>query len=102
MPSPQFSFRLPEKDKAALLEMSKVYGAPSPGAFCAEMVGVMCSGDMERVKAFNARLIKGMGEQLTLKLNAALEGPAEAQKPAKKPRKPAGRGKGAPRHAKRV
>jgi hypothetical protein len=102
MPSPKFSFRLPEKDKASLLEMSKVYGAPSPGAFCAEMVGVMCSGDMERVKAFNAKLIKGMGEQLTLKLNLALDGATEAQKPANKPRKAGKRGKGAPRHERRV
>jgi hypothetical protein len=84
MPSPKFSFRLPEKDKASLLEMSKVYGAASPGAFCAEMVGVMCSGDMERVKAFNARLIKGMGEQLTLTLNGALDAATGAEKPAQK------------------
>lgn len=97
MPSPQFSFRLPEKDKASLLEMSKVYGAASPGAFCAEMVGVMCSGDMERVKAFNARLIKGMGEQLTLKLNAALDGATDAEKPRKTPKVK----RGAKRRAKR-
>jgi hypothetical protein len=102
MPSPQFSFRLPEKDKASLLEMSKVYGAPSPGAFCAEMVGVMCSGDMERVKAFNAKLIKGMGEQLTLKLNGALDAATGAEKQAKKPRKQAKKGKGAPRHVRRA
>jgi hypothetical protein len=102
MPSPQFSFRLPEKDKASLLEMSKVYGAASPGAFCAEMVGVMCSGDMERVKAFNAKLIKGMGEQLTLKLNAALDSATGAEKPQPQPLNAVKRGKGAGRRAKRV
>jgi hypothetical protein len=84
MPSPQFSFRLPAADKAALLEMAKIYGAPSPGAFCAEMIGVMCSGDLERVKAFNGRLIAKAGEQLTLKLNAAMDA-ADAVKPKKSP-----------------
>jgi len=102
MPSPQFSFRLPQKDKDALAEMAKVYGAPSPGAFCAEMVGAVCSGDMERVKAFNAKLIKGMGEQLTLKLNGALDAAVGAEKPAQEPRKAGKRGKGAPRHERRV
>lgn len=87
MPSPTFNFRLPAADKAALLEMAKIYGSPSPGAFCAEMIGAMCSGDMDRVKAFNGRLIAKAGEQLTLKLNAALdasEAPQKLKKPAKK------------------
>jgi len=95
MPSPKFTFRLPEKDKAALLEVSKIYGAVSPGAFCAEMIGAVCSGDMERIKAFNAKLIRGMGEQLTLTLNGALDAATGAEKPAKKARKLAKTGKGA-------
>lgn len=95
MPSPKFTFRLPEKDKAALLEVSEIYGAVSPGAFCAEMIGAVCSGDMERIKAFNAKLIRGIGEQLTLTLNGALDAATGAEKPAKKARKPAKTGKGA-------
>lgn len=85
MPSPQFTFRLPAKDKAALQEMSKIYGSPSPGAFCAEVVGAMCSNDPERVKAFNTRLIMRAGEQLTLKLNSAVDAAQPPEKPAKKP-----------------
>lgn len=73
MPSPVFTLRLPQKDREALDLMAKVYGAPSSGGFIAEMVGVMCSGDVERVKAFVARIIQKTGEQLTLKLNAALD-----------------------------
>lgn len=94
MPSPKFTFRLPAKDKASMLEVSKLFGAVSPGAFCAEMIGAVCSGDMERIKAFNAKLIRGMGEQLTLKLNSAMDVAFEAEKPAKKGRKPSKTGKG--------
>ena len=100
MPSPQFTFRLPQKDKVALVEMAAIYGAPSPGAFCAAMVGALCSGDLERVKAFNARLVAGMGEQLTLKLNASMDAIAAAEKPAKKARKTFTKGKGASGRAK--
>jgi hypothetical protein len=64
--SPQFSFRLKAEDKASVIELSKVYGAPSPGAFCAEMVSVMCSGDAKRISEFNTRLLTKMGEQLAL------------------------------------
>jgi len=81
-----------------MLEVSKIFGAVSPGAFCAEMIGAICSGDLERMKSFNARLVRGMGEQLTLKLNTAMDAVAEAGKPAKKARKPSKKGKGA-RHA---
>lgn len=94
MPSPQFTFRLPQKDKEALTEMAAIYGAPSPGAFCAAMVGALCSGDLERIKAFNARLVKGMGEQLTLKLNASMDAIAAAEKPAKQATKRTAKGKG--------
>lgn len=84
-----------------MLEVSKLFGAVSPGAFCAEMIGAICSGDLERIKAFNARLVRGMGEQLTLKLNTAMDAAFEphkpapaARKPAKKGRKPSKTGKG--------
>ena len=77
--TPLFSFRLPVEQAAALREMSKLYGSPSPSAFLRDMVGSSCSGDSEKIKAFNARLIKGIGEQLTLKLNASID---EAMPPA--------------------
>ncbi len=83
MPSPVFTFRMPAKDRAALDEMAKVYGAPSSGAFVAEMVGVMCSGDTERVKAFVGRLIARAGEQLALKFNAMLDDTKPAPKPVR-------------------
>lgn len=73
MPTPSFTFRLPAEKAAALREMAKLYGAGSSGEFLREMVGSMCSGDVEQVKAFNGRLFQRIGEQLTLKLNAALE-----------------------------
>jgi hypothetical protein len=70
---PVFTFRLPVEQAAALREMSKIYGAPTPSAFLREMVGASCSGDGEKIKAFNSKLIKGMGEQLTLKLNSLVD-----------------------------
>lgn len=78
---------MPQKVQDDLLEMGKVYGSPNGRAFAREVLEVMTSGDMERVKAFNARLIAKAGEQLTLKLNATLDGAAEAQKRAKNARK---------------
>jgi hypothetical protein len=93
MPSPIFSFRMPAKDRAALNEMAKLYGAPSSGAFVAEMVGVMCSGDVERVKAFVGRLIARAGEQLALRFNTMLDEAKPEPKPVKalKVRKKGGR-----------
>lgn len=85
MPSPIFTLRLPQKDREALDHMAKVYGAPSSGGFVAEMIGVMCSGDVERVKSFVSRLIQKSGEQLTLQLNATLDSVAQ---PLAKPAQP--------------
>ena len=82
--------------------MSKIYGAASPGAFCAELVGVMCSGDMERVKAFNGRLIARTGEQLTLQLNAAMDAATGRPRKAKEGQRRKKTAKGAPKRGKRT
>jgi hypothetical protein len=74
MATPLFTFRMPRKDREALDIMAKIYGAPSSGAFCAEMVGVMCSGDTERVKAFVGRLIARAGEQMALEFGKMVDG----------------------------
>lgn len=78
MPTPHFAFRLPAEKAAALREMAKLYGAASTSEFLREMVGAMCSGDVEQVKVFNGRLFQRIGEQLTLKLNATLDTVAPA------------------------
>lgn len=100
MPTPIFAFRLPETEQAALVEMSKLYGAKNPSEFLREMVGAMCSGKPERVQEFNARLIRAAGEQLILKLNAPLTlSPQKApQPPARlvKPKKKRGGRRGTP------
>lgn len=83
MPSPTFTFRLPAKDKAAMAEMAKIYGAPSPGAFCAEMIGAMCANDMVRVQQFIERLITKIGEQLNLDFKTTLELPLALHKSIK-------------------
>jgi len=84
MPTPTFTLRLPLVAQNNLREMAKVYGAPNTRAFAAEVLAVMSSGDLEQVKAFNGRLIARAGEQLTLKLNAAMDA-AVADKPQKRP-----------------
>jgi hypothetical protein len=71
--TPHFAFRLPVDQAAALREMAKIYGAPNTSTFLREMVGASCSGDTEKIKAFNAKLFKGIGEQLTLKLSASID-----------------------------
>jgi len=84
MPTPTFTLRLSAETQKSLADMAKVYGAPNTRAFAAEVLAVMSSGDIERVKAFNGRLIARAGEQLTLKLNAAMDA-AVAEKPKKRP-----------------
>jgi hypothetical protein len=101
MPSPTFTFRLPVKDKEALFQLAALYGS-SPGGFVAEMVGVICSGDFERIKAFNARLIANAGEQMTLKLNSAFDASVASKKPAQESVKRSTGRKGASRRAKRA
>ena len=71
--TPHFAFRLPVEQAAALREMAKIYGAPNTSAFLRDMVGSSCSGDAEKIKAFNARLFKAAGEQLILKLNTSID-----------------------------
>jgi len=89
MPTPTFTFRLPREEQLALVEMSKVFGAPNPRAFLREMLGAMCSGNAERVRDFNAKLIRAAGEQLILKLNAPLTlSPETPQQPPARPVKP--------------
>lgn len=75
MPTPNFNFRLSADKAAALREMAKLYGSPNTSEFLREMVGAMCSGKVEQVKAFNGKLFQRIGEQLTLTLNATLETP---------------------------
>ena len=95
MPTPMFTVRLSQKTQADLREFAKVYGSPNASAFAREVLEVMCSGDLSRVKDFNERLITRVGEQLTLTLNGALDAATGAEKPAKKARKLAKTGKGA-------
>lgn len=98
MPTPIFTIRLAPKTQEDLASMSKVYGSPNPRAFAREVLEVMCSGDLARVKDFNARLIRGVGEQLTLKLNAAADTiAATSRKPVQKPKKRLTRTKTPPR-----
>ncbi len=73
MPTPNIVFRLPDVERMALVEMSKLYGSENISAFLREMVGAMCSGDAVRVKAFNVRLFSKIGEQLAFKLNATID-----------------------------
>lgn len=98
MPTPLFTMRLPQADQDALLQMSKIYGAPNMRAFAREMISVMCSADVARVKAFNARLIAGVGEQLTIDLNATLDAPRKLTKARKK----TGVGKGGRKRGRRA
>ncbi len=73
MPTPHFTFRLAPEKAAALRGMGKLYGSPSTSEFLRVMVGAMCSGDVEQIKAFNGQLFQRLGEQLTLKFNATLD-----------------------------
>lgn len=89
MATPLFNFRLSVDQAAGLREMAKVYGAKNTSEFLREMVGAMCSGQPEQIKAFVGRLIQRAGEQLTLQLTAPMDAVIKAQKPVKKAKKKA-------------
>jgi hypothetical protein len=82
MGTPVYGLRLPKKVQDDLVVFAKIYGAVNGRAFAREVLEVMTSGDLEKVKQFNARLIRGVGEQLTLKLNATMDDAINAAKPA--------------------
>lgn len=84
MPTPHFNFRLARDKAAALHQMAKIYGAPSTSEFLREMVGAMCSGQPDQVRAFVGKLIAKAGEQLTLQLTAPMDAAVAALKPKKK------------------
>ena len=73
---PFFGFRLPEQDAQSLRLMVKIYGAPTNAAFLREMVGAMCSGEVSRISAFNQKLMRAIGEQLSLDLHRQVMGEA--------------------------
>lgn len=91
---------MPMKVQEDIADLARIYGAPNGRAFAREILEVITSGDIDRIKAFNARLIQGMGEQLTLKLNASLDAATGAEKPAQEPRKSTAKGKPAPKRRK--
>jgi hypothetical protein len=89
MPTPIFGVRLPVKDRETLELVARVYGAKNASEFAREVLSVMCSGDVERIRNFNRRLIMAGGEQLILKLNAPLDAaPPVPQVVIKRRRKP--------------
>lgn len=95
MPTPVYRFRLSMDDRKNLEEVAKLYGAPNPSAFLREMVGAICSNDQKRMGEFFARLVTKMGEQL------ALDFAEKARETASGTKQTLGKGKGAPRRAKR-
>ncbi len=98
MPTPIMNFRLPQAERDALHEMARIYGAKTTSDFLRDMVGAMCSGDAERVKAFNVRLFSKVGEQLGLKFSE----PLAAQFPGEPSREVrSSRGKRKPRRKRR-
>lgn len=92
------TFRATKEDKAALAEVSKLYGSTSPGHFVSEMTGAILSGDPKRLAGFLRKLTEKMGEQLVLDLQAHQAALQQAKEPAKSKKAK----KGAGRRAKRV
>lgn len=101
MPTPIFTIRLSPKTQGDLRQMAALYGSPNARAFAREVLETMCSGDLERIKEFSRRLMVGMGEQLALKLTAAVDEAnatratraTRVTRTARKPRKPRRRGR---------
>lgn len=86
MPTPLYCLRLPQKVQDDILTLSRMYGLPNGRAFAREILETITSGDMERIQAFNRRLMMGLGEQLALKLNEPLRALSEQQERKPKPK----------------
>jgi hypothetical protein len=93
MPTPLYTLRLPAETQENIAELSVIYGASNPRAFAREILEVITSGDVEKLKAFNARLVHGMGQQLTLRFNSTLDALKSAEKPALKAKTKTAKGK---------
>lgn len=73
MPTPVFTVRLNAHDRAALAQAAQNYGAADSRSFTREMIQQMCSGDIERIRAFCLRLLKPVGGQTALHLEAIVQ-----------------------------
>jgi len=82
--TPILNFRLAEKERIALIEMAKVYGAKNTSEFLRELVGAMCSGDELRVRTFLGRLFERISGQVQLQLEYEAQREIEARKKALK------------------
>lgn len=83
MPTPIFTIRLSPKVQGDLRDLGAIYGAPNARAFAREILEVITSGEIERIKAFNQRLITRMGQQLVLKLNEVVDTQQKGDAPRK-------------------
>lgn len=81
-----FTVRLAKETQADLAQLARVYGAPTSSAFAREVLEVVVSGDFEKIKAFNARLLTRMGEQLHLQLAEVFDDAAKKKAPRTKKR----------------
>ena len=91
MPTPHFSFRLPAEKAEALREIAKIYGSANTSEFLRDLVSAIVAGEPSQLKAFYARLIAKAGEQLTLKLNAAVDSAMEPKQGKREPVRVKGR-----------
>jgi hypothetical protein len=93
MATPLYTLRLPAETITAISELGRIYGAPNGRAFVRDMIVAMTSGDIEKVKAFNGQLMRGIGEQMTLQLSGAVDAVLTTQEPTKTAKTPAKKGK---------
>lgn len=90
MGTPLYTLRLPQSVQDELHVMARIYGVSNGRQFVRELLEAVTSADPERIKVFNGRLYRGIGEQMTMKLIAAADevmhstvAPAKAAAPRK-------------------
>lgn len=71
--TPFISLRLNPQTRKTVEQLARIYGSPNRASFLREMITVFCSGDGERIHAFNTRLFTRVGQKAQMQLNLAEE-----------------------------
>jgi hypothetical protein len=69
--TPFISIRLNMQTQRAVNHLARMYGAPNRASFLREMITVFCSGDVEKIHAFNTRLFTNIGRKAQMELALA-------------------------------
>jgi hypothetical protein len=97
MAIPPYTLRVSFELRAKVEAIAEIYGSRTAPEFIRELLGAVCSGDLNQAQAFQSRLAEKLTGQMQLEIEAA----RNVGKPAVKAKSRLGQGKGG-RHVRRA